>query len=193
MDVIASRRRHGGQEPAKRTLKPGYFKFSRIQRFQSFGTNSPFLRINCRRNILHHRPFGTLISTCPNAPPSGCRCRIPHRPGRGEVQRTGDFFSNKMSHSGSRSRVDPSENSHHVTRAGVGVQNSLSRLELFAMPLITWPSLNSSRTFSNFVAGVKRRRVELDHAVHGIFHRTRKDFAVGNVAGRPCTFSRRCL
>jgi DNA-binding transcriptional LysR family regulator len=102
---------------------------------------------------------------------------------RREVQRTGDFLvEQNVAHRIQNIGIEPERKFAHVTRAGVGVQNFIQPLRVVRRRVDDFAVLEFQPDVFKFRSRINRRRVELNHAVHGIFHRAGKHLAVGNVA-----------
>jgi hypothetical protein len=161
-----------------------HFRFAGFSGFKSFGRKSvladqfavephlaaaPFLALD-----QHHVPVDRALVAV---------AAILVSLARREVQRAGDFLVEQdVAHRIQNVRIEAERKFADVTRAGVRVQNLIQPLRVVRRGLDDFAVLEFQPDVFKLRARIKRRRVELDDAVHGIFHRAGKHFAVGNVA-----------
>src|SRR5262249_40506807 len=94
-----------------------------------------------------------------------------------------DFFiKENVAHGIENVRIETERKFADVTGASIGVQNFVQAAGVVGGGLDDFAVFEFETDVFKFRPGVKRGGVVLNVALHGIFHRTRKDFAVGNIA-----------
>ena len=100
-----------------------------------------------------------------------------------EVERPRDFLvEQNVAHRILNIGVKAKRKFADVTRAGVGIENFVQPLGVARSGFDDLAVLEFEPDVFKPNARINRRRVELNHAVHRVFDRTGKDFAVGDVS-----------